>query len=213
MPLSVTAISTCASTPLQHHLHAAARRRELDGVREQVPHDLLQAAGIAGDRSGQPDRGCAPAGCPWRRRPAHRLDRRLDDRERVERLHVEPELARDDAAHVEQIVDELRLDARVALDGLEAGPQLVGAAAGRCAAPGPSRGWRSAACAARATAWRGTRPWRRSCARPRRGRRARCRAAPCAPRRRAAPARRGGRCRGRRRPGRRHRARAARRAR
>ena len=53
----------------------------------------------------------------------------------------------------------------------------------------------------------------RSCARPRRGRRARCRAAPCAPRRRAAPARRGGRCRWRRRPGRRRRAPAARRAR
>ena len=53
-----------------------------------------------------------------RRRP-HRLDRRLDDRGRIDRLDVEPQLAGDDAAHVEQVLDELGLDARVPLDDLE----------------------------------------------------------------------------------------------
>ena len=36
---------------LEPHLHAAALRRELDGVRQQVPDHLLQAIGIAGDRA------------------------------------------------------------------------------------------------------------------------------------------------------------------
>ena len=39
---------------------------------------------------------------------------------RVDRLDVEAHLARGDPAHVEQVVDELGLHARVALDGLEA---------------------------------------------------------------------------------------------
>ena len=39
---------------------------------------------------------------------------------RLDRLHVEPHLAGDDAAHVEQVFDQLRLHAGVALDRLEA---------------------------------------------------------------------------------------------
>ena len=46
-PVSLTVISTCESTRSQPDLHAAAARRELDGVREQVPHDLLQPLRVA----------------------------------------------------------------------------------------------------------------------------------------------------------------------
>ena len=52
LPVSVTTISTCGVHALQPHLHAAAARRELDGVREQVPDDLLQAVGVARDGAG-----------------------------------------------------------------------------------------------------------------------------------------------------------------
>src|SRR5207247_2382683 len=37
---------------LEVNLHAPALRRELDGVHQQVPHDLLQAIGVAGGRPG-----------------------------------------------------------------------------------------------------------------------------------------------------------------
>ena len=38
----------------------------------------------------------------------------------IDLLHVEADLAGDDAAHVEQVVDQLGLGAGVALDGVEA---------------------------------------------------------------------------------------------
>ena len=138
MPLSVTAISTCGVVPLQHHLHRTAAWRELDGVRQQVPDDLLQAAGIAGDRSGRRVEDAIQPDVLGDGRRRHRLDRRVDERERMQRLQVEPELARVDAAHVEQVVDELRLDPRVALDGLEAGQHLLGAAGGDAQHLGPA---------------------------------------------------------------------------
>ena len=43
----------------------------------------------------------------------------VDDLVQVQRLHFEVNLAGDDAAHVQQVVDDLRLRAHVALDGLE----------------------------------------------------------------------------------------------
>ena len=52
-------------------------------------------------------------------RGADRLDRRSMNDAGVDRLDVEPHLAGDDPAHVEQVLDELRLHARVALDDLE----------------------------------------------------------------------------------------------
>src|SRR5208337_5385078 len=37
---------------LQHDIHPSALGAELDGVREQVPDDLLQTLVVAGDRAG-----------------------------------------------------------------------------------------------------------------------------------------------------------------
>jgi hypothetical protein len=50
----------------------------------------------------------------------------VDDRREVDPLHVEPDLAADDAAHVEQVFDDLRLRASVALNGLKALAQVLG---------------------------------------------------------------------------------------
>ena len=44
----------------------------------------------------------------------------MNDDGQVGLLHVEAHLAGHDAAHVEQVFDELGLRARVALDGLQA---------------------------------------------------------------------------------------------
>ena len=50
--MSLTDNSTCEFDPLHDDLHLAILRRELDGVAQQVPHDLLQAAGVPGHRAG-----------------------------------------------------------------------------------------------------------------------------------------------------------------
>ena len=73
---------------------------------------------------------------------AHGVEGGLDDRGEIDRLHLEPQLAGDDAAHVEQVVDELRLEPRVALDDLEACAIARRRRAGLRAGSAPSRGWR-----------------------------------------------------------------------
>ena len=124
---------------LEPDLHPPAAGRELDGVRQQVPDDLLQAVRIAGDRPGRGIEPLVDADALRLRRRPHRLDRRLDERERVDRLDVEPHLARRDAVHVEQVLDQLRLDARVALDRLEPALQLAVGGRARAGAPATSR--------------------------------------------------------------------------
>ena len=51
MPVSLTTISTCELTRSSRTCTRPPLRRELDGVRQQVPDDLLQAIGIARDRA------------------------------------------------------------------------------------------------------------------------------------------------------------------
>ena len=128
-PVSLTAISTCASLALA----ARTSTRPPFGVNftafdEQVPDDLLEPAGIARRSAGagiddrlEPDAlgGRGRAG-PCRARPP------ITARE-VDGPHVEAQLAGDDARDVEQVLDELRLRARVALDRLERAARSVGA--------------------------------------------------------------------------------------
>ena len=139
----------------------AAPGRELDGVGEQVPDDLLQPVGVAGDRArlGVQDRrwSADPLGLGRR---AHGVQRGLDHRPRARTgLHVQAQLARDDARDVEDVRDELA-----------SGPARCGRWSPRRAGaspPGPASPARSrwaqptmalAACAARGRAWPGTRP-------------------------------------------------------
>ena len=55
---------------------------------------------------------------------AQRVQDGFDQRGEHDRLDVETYLARDDAAHVEQVFDDLRLSARIAFDGSQAGRQV-----------------------------------------------------------------------------------------
>jgi len=104
---------------LEADVDASALGREFDGVGDQVPHDLLQTSRIACDRAClaveddlEPD--ALGVGCR-----SHGIDRLLYHGTEVDRPHFDPQLARDDAGDVEQIVDELRLRSCAPLDGLQ----------------------------------------------------------------------------------------------
>src|SRR5207237_5445788 len=102
----------------QLHVDLAAFRRELDRVQEQVRHDLLQPGGVALD---EPERGIGLRGDADLFRVGdrlRRLQRIVHDVGDVDGRAFEPQLARDDARDVEQIVDELRLPARAVVDRL-----------------------------------------------------------------------------------------------
>ena len=105
--------------PLQVHLDAPAPRRELHGVDQQVPDDLLEAVGIAGD-PGRPriEHRLQPEALGLGGRP-HGVERRLHDGLQVDRPHVEPHLAGHDARDVQHVVDELHLRVGVAHDDVE----------------------------------------------------------------------------------------------
>ena len=104
----------------QPHLHAAALGRELDRVRQQVPHHLLQAVGVARARCPPRVQARPRAGSPWPRpRAARCRGRPPPPRAGSTRLHAQAQLARDDPRDVEDVVDELVLRLRVAVDGLQ----------------------------------------------------------------------------------------------
>ena len=156
----------------EQDLHGAVARGELHGVAEQVPEDLLQAIRVAGDGARQRVEGGAEADAFRVGGGLDRFDRGADDGGQIDALDVEPDLAGDDAAHVEQIFDDLRLSAGVALDDLDPfggfrRRELIAAEDLRPAEDGVERD-----CGARARAWRGTRPSFGSPVRARCGRRA-----------------------------------------
>jgi len=103
----------------QPDLDAPATRSELHGVREEVPDHLLEARGVSDHvaRAGIQDR--RDAYVLRVRRGAHDVDRGLDHAHELHGHDVEPHLAGDDPRDVEEVLDELRLHGRVALDGLE----------------------------------------------------------------------------------------------
>jgi hypothetical protein len=103
----------------ESHLDAPARRRELDGVRQQVPHHLLEPIGIAGHGTrGLVELELEPHSLGVGRRTDD-LEDGADDRREIDASQVEPHLAADDARDVEEILDQLRLRAPAALDRLD----------------------------------------------------------------------------------------------
>jgi hypothetical protein len=86
----------------------------------------MQAARVAGDRPGlRVEHALQPHALRLRRR-SHGFHRRFDERLRENRLHVQTQLTRGDSTHVQQVLDQLRLHARVALNGLQSLAQLIG---------------------------------------------------------------------------------------
>src|ERR1043165_6607353 len=92
---------------LQQNLHAAVLGRELHGIAEQVPEDLLKPVRIAGDRSCRGvEQRLEMDVLGIRSRPDY-VERRLDDLDQLEGAVVEPQLSRHDAGNIEQVADEL----------------------------------------------------------------------------------------------------------
>src|SRR5436190_1332398 len=128
------------------HEDAAAPGGELDGVREEVPHDLLEASRIALDRlrseledALHPDLLRLGVG-------THRVERRLGDGREIDRPGIEDELPGRDARHVQELLDQLRLRDRAPLDRLDParGPLRVELAAAQQARPHANRAERRA---------------------------------------------------------------------
>ncbi len=107
-----------AVDPSEHDSDAALAWRELDRVREQVPYDLLQAAGVTVDQSNGLERGLQVDFLDVSAGPDG-SDGGLENRGGVDQLQIDPQLARDDPAHVQQVLDHLSLGFGVSLDHLQ----------------------------------------------------------------------------------------------
>ena len=132
-PWSATVSSRSASVCSSRTSDPAALGRELHRVVEQVPHHLLEARRIPEQRLAMALEGDVDGDVAGARRRLDVLDGGGDLLGRVEPLPLDLQLARRDPRHVEQVGDELGLDAGVALDGVDARDH-VGVAARRRAA-------------------------------------------------------------------------------
>ncbi|HEY3461132.1 MAG TPA: hypothetical protein VGL52_09935, partial [Casimicrobiaceae bacterium] len=104
----------------EQDLHPAALRRELDRVAQQVPDDLLQSGGVARNNAASRIENALEPNALRIRRRLDRFDRIADHVDQGHALHIEAYLAGEDAAQLQEVVDELDLRARVALDHVEA---------------------------------------------------------------------------------------------
>jgi hypothetical protein len=96
-----------------------ALRRELQGVGQQVPDDLLETAGIREQRWRTPVKRFRDRDLLRFNLWLNRVEGRITDLRQVNLLPLELELARDDPRDIEQIVDQLQLKVRVTLDDRE----------------------------------------------------------------------------------------------
>ena len=132
--------------PADCDVDAAASRRELDGVREQVPRDLLEPIGISENHRGlrlarQADGDLLRGG-----RRLHRVHRRPRHGDEVDRALSHPELALRHPRVVEELLDHPRLRVDPAIDRLQrsGGDGFVRAAGGQDVDPARDRGQRAA---------------------------------------------------------------------
>src|SRR5207253_2278286 len=119
VPVSFRVWSSTVKGALQADPDTTARRTELDGIREEVPGDLLQPIRIGEERTCIRIEEGIQLDLLRVRDALHGLDSRLDDRDRIDLPGFDPELAGHDARDVEEVLDELSEKLRVALDHLE----------------------------------------------------------------------------------------------
>ena len=105
---------------LQRDARLAAARRELDRVRQEIPKDLLETVAVAGHRPRPGIERRMHADALGIGGVLRRLHGRLHDEREVQLLDLQQDFAGDDFAHVEQVLDNQRLGAGVALDRADA---------------------------------------------------------------------------------------------
>ena len=134
MPMPVSVTSTIeAVAPRSPRLVAGPDRdrpalgRELDGVLDQVPEDLLQPGRVGVDVVVRRRPGPASSRSPLPRTSLRQIcDGLLDQVVAVGDLPVQRHLAPDDPHHVEQVVDQAGLEVHVLADHLQVRPDLLG---------------------------------------------------------------------------------------
>ena len=148
---------------------AAARRRVAAGVVEQVREHLQQPRRVADHRARHVGPAARELQAPRRRRRLGELDRRAQQRDQLDVLHVQRELAGGDARDVEQVVDQAHHVAQLAIEDARLPCRAARRPRRDGAAARPRWSSARAGCAARGRGWRGTRPscGRRGAARPR----------------------------------------------
>ena len=110
----------CAtSDALEPDYYATLTWSELYCVREQIPDDLLQTIGVAGDRARGRIKQYLEANILCVGCRSHGLEGGLDHRTEFDRPHIEPELAGHDSGHVQQIFDHLTEQPGVPLNCLQ----------------------------------------------------------------------------------------------
>src|ERR1700748_3283590 len=103
--------------PLQY---TTAARREFDGVSEQIPDNLLKTPSVAGNRSRVwIEHGEKSHPLNLRRWP-DRFQGLRDNVTQHQAAYIQANLSGADPAHVEEILDHLRLCSSIALNCLQA---------------------------------------------------------------------------------------------
>ncbi len=123
----------------------AATRRELHGIVEQVPDDLLQPLPIAEHQAGLGGQVFLQSDAFGIGRGLHRLERRFDDLRQIRFLRIQSQAPAQQAAHVDQIIHQLGEVSHIAINGLAAtlhifGRQAAGFEQARPAENGMQRG-------------------------------------------------------------------------
>ncbi len=117
---AVTHRDFCVGMPLlDPHLDPTAGRREFDGVGEQVGNHLLESIGIAARRADRNVGKLVDFDALGVRGRLDRQDRRVHDLLQVDAANVQARHPGGDPAHVQEIVDDPSLRARIALDDFE----------------------------------------------------------------------------------------------
>src|SRR6185436_20272073 len=97
-------LSVCVD---ETRLHTVASRRELHGIRQQIPGNLLKAIGVSRDHEPGTLAVELQANTLGVRRGPDRRYGRANDGIEIDWLDVQADLAGDDARDVEDVVDDL----------------------------------------------------------------------------------------------------------
>ena len=125
MPVSLTATSMCELTRSRRTCTRPPRGVNFTALDNRFQTTCCSQSGSPDDRTDAPDRRWSGAARLSHRRRAERRHGVVHDQRQFHRLHVEPDLAGDDARHFEHVLDDARERRRVALERLQAALGLL----------------------------------------------------------------------------------------